>query len=410
MYNAVGAHVFAGGFTLGVQASGFNVKQHMESHGFGLETATSMCNVECINDARADAVWPVQKNTQFVYGNPRCTGFSAITHGCGEESHGPWAKQTRDIHELCRFGVKCKADVVCWESVQQAYTTGKPMIDYLIAEYFAPHGYRVAHLMMNAGSFGNSQRRRRYFFLAYKDDRNFNIEPPELGQYSPVVYDAIWDERHRETRAEKICSRNCDYDADCYRYLSPCEAHAVAQLPTGWNLNTLGKYAPERLSPKLRELWETRVSDIPFSLHAPSRLAWKAPSATLTSACVSLIHPGLDRPITVREASLIMGWPKDTVPRGPYPFAQIAKGVVPSAAQWLAEQVKLYLNGSWGSDDWESSYDEKKGEWVGKSVNGAREKFFDLTQYVQRFQDDERFEVTDAELQRYRFVVGRRAG
>ena len=75
-----------------------------------------------------------------------------------------------------------------------------------------------------------------------------------------------------------------------------------------------------------------------------------------------------------------MGW--DMAPVGKNPIAEIAKGVVPAVGQWLAEQAELYLDDAWGDEDWESRYDNREGEWVGRDTTGELEKTFILTEYV----------------------------
>lgn len=379
---AVGIHVFAGGFSYGVNKV-FDVQCQLEKHGFALETAEQTFGIRTINGD-----WP-EIEAEFAYGNPRCTGFSSLTGGYDDSVHGPWAKQCQDVHDLCEYSVG-KYDVIIWESVQQAYTTGRPLLDYLRDEVFAPQHYRIAHLFINASSFGNTQSRRRYFFVAYRDDRNFNVSPPSISRYQPVLYDDLWDLRERETR--EVTAWEDGYDFDTYTRLGPNEKACVPYLPNGWGLNHFAQFASHKMPPVMRDKWRFRTSDMPFSLHCIKRVQWLRPSPTLYSSCSRLIHPDLDRPITVGEAATIMGW-EGRVPVGPVPFAQIAKGVVPQVGTWLAEQAKAYLENAWGDEDWESSYDANLGEWVGSDVHGAREKVIDMTRYAGNLFDIERFDV-----------------
>jgi len=379
---AVGIHVFAGGFTVGVQRV-FDVAHQLEAHGFGLETAEAMCNLKCINDE--EAKWPDVEG-EFAFGNPRCTGFSTITSGYDETAHGPWSKQTCDIHQLCEYAAG-RYDIVIWESVQQAYTVGKPLLDYLRDEIFGPKHYRVAHVFVNAGSFGNAQQRKRYFFVAYRDDRNFNVTPPTIDPYYATMYDAIYSLRERETK--KWWPTDLDYEFDSYNELSADEEECIKRLPNGWCLNRMGRHAPEFLTPKYRFTWDTRTSDLPFSLHSVVRTNWLRPSPTLHSSASRFIHPHLDRPLTIGEISTIMGWPR--IPIGKNPIGQIVKGIVPDVGQWLAEQALSYLNNEWGDDDFESSYNPITMTWEGRDTTGAIEKNFDLTKYVGSQFDMERY-------------------
>jgi len=376
MKKALGVHVFAGGFTLGVNKV-HNVDTHLETHGFALDTAEKVCGVNTVNSDAKD--WP-KIEADWVFGNPRCTGFSCITSGYSEETHGAWAKQTRDIHELMEYGVKNDYPVICWESVQQAYSTGRELLDYLRDQWCVPNGYRIAHLFINAGTFGCPQMRKRYFFLAYKKDANFNIVPPDLYPWRPATYDPLYQMKDMEAYEYPFHTSD-GYDGGAYCQLSEDEKEVVPLLPNGYCLNRFAKYSPTSLPEHYRFVWMARTSDMPFSLHCISRTSWLNQFPTMSSSCIRQIHPEHHRPFTVRELAAAMGW-GDNIPVGRNPGAQLAKGVVPAVGQWLAEQVDLYLDNHWGNEDWESSYNHRDCVWEGDDVHGADEKVFNLTNYV----------------------------
>ena len=122
---------------------------------------------------------------------------------------------------------------------------------------------------------------------------------------------------------------------------------------------------------------------MPFSCHCVRRIAWDMQCPTIHGSAGRFLHPSEDRPLTVREMSLLMGWPDGMTPRGYNPVGQIAKGVCPEVGVWLAEQVQLYLDDEWGDEDYESSYDDLAGQWVGRRCDpGQTEKVFDLTKYA----------------------------
>lgn len=371
----------------------------LEVHGLGKETCEQVLNVPFI----MGPPWP-EIDAHWCYGNPRCTGFSCITGGYGKETHGAWAKQTIDIHQLCEYGAG-KYDVVVWESVQQAYSTGRELLDYLIKDVFAPKGYRIAHLFLNAMSFGNVQTRKRYFFVAYRGN-NFNVEPPEISPFYKVVYDDLWALRNEETNEWDPRPRINDYSANSYIRLSDSEKVCVPHLPNGWDLNSLAKYNPDILPSKYKFTWDTRASQMPFSLHCISRLNWLRPCPVIHGTAQRYIHPMHNRPLTIRELSVMMGW-GDKLPKGPLPVAQIAKGICPEVGTWLARQVELCMYGSWGKDDWESTYNSKTGEWKGKDTAGQLEKVFDLTDYVgHHFDKDNYDESTHIQQHRHRVECG----
>lgn len=378
--NALGVHVFAGGFTMGVQQVCPVIAQ-LETHNFGRETAEQF--VDFINaDSWED--WP-RLECSFIYGNPRCTGFSCITSGYGGDVHGPWSGPTKDIHDLCNYGVRNETDVIIWESVQQAYSTGRELLDYLRDELFVPRGYRIVHAFLNAASFGNPQNRRRYFFIAYRGHRNFNFAPPVLSPSPDTTRSTIERFKSIDVQPCKLNSKKFQYSPDSCIELTKDERLLVPHLREGECCNRFARFRNEELktiSPRLYNTWKYRASNMPFSMHCIQRIRYDWYTPTIHSSAARFIHPELNRPLSVRELAALMGWPKDVFPKGPNPVGQIAKGVVPSAGRWLAEQVQLYLNDEWGSEDWESKYNHTRGEWVGSSCPGKVEKTFNMTHYT----------------------------
>lgn len=366
-YTGVGIHVFAGGFTQGVQEV-MDVNTQLEVHGFGLDTAEHICNVKCINSPAED--WP-DVTADFAYGNPRCTGFSTITSGYDGSIHGPWAKCTCDIHEFANYCAG-RYPIAIWESVQQAYTTGKPLLDHLTNNVFGPKGYRVAHLFVNAASTGNAQMRKRYFYVAYQGDKNFNIEPPDLPASQTFLYDAIHD-------LEDACEGEGQGPNQHVR-LTEMEWQLVDKLNYGYDVNAFLRFRYKDAPKKLQRIWDRRESPLPFSLHSIYRTSYTLPCPTLSSSSARIIHPTKPRPLTNLELARVMGWQQ--APVGKNPPAQIAKGVVPSTGAWLARQAELYLDDAWGDEDWESSYNTHTATWEGRTTHGALEKVFNTTNYV----------------------------
>jgi site-specific DNA-cytosine methylase len=372
---AIGAHVFAGGFTSGVMKV-MPVLVQLETHGFGVETAAKRVGVTVLNAERWED-WP-QHSCDLLFGNPRCTGFSCVTAGLGESAHGPWAKQTKDIHDMINYAMIVRPKVVVWESVQQAYSVGRPLLTRLADEVLAPYGYKVCHILLTAATFGNAQNRRRYFFVAYQDHLTFNVAPPDVAPYRTILRDVLEPLEHHETNRYHWRDKE-QYDADSCFDLLPEEAEIVPLLEHGWDLNLLAKYRPEQLPPGMRKRWEKRGSDIPFSMHCVKRLAYDTFAPTLFGGCHNLVHPKFDRALTIRELSAIMG--NDFTPVGLQPYAQIAKGVCPSVGTWLAQQAVHCINGDWDGDDFCSRYDAKQGVFIEGERKSEREKTFHLTDY-----------------------------
>jgi len=304
---------------------------------------------------------------------------------------GPTAAPTQDIWDLCNFGIKNKLDLIAFESVQQAYSVGKSLLNRLVKDVFVPNHYRVCHLFVNTAAEGNAQKRRRYFFVAYRNDRNFNIMLPELPEHRVFVGDILMQPRfqNREHNEKHLGGKNkSNYTADTYIQLTPEEKKIVPHLPPGSNFNSFSHEYPdklEKISPKMYEKWLMRNSGIPFSLHCPTRLHLNKHCPTVCSTSGRLIHPIEPRPCTIGEVAGLMGWPEGFIPVGPDPIGQIGKGVVPATGAWLAEQIKLFLNNAWGDEDFESSWCNLSDSLIGINYTGQVfkpiEKIFNLTKY-----------------------------
>jgi site-specific DNA-cytosine methylase len=381
---------------MGVQSAGHHVAAQLERHDFGRETVEANLPFPFINEKRWEAwedhsaIWGGRDGRcRWCFGNPRCTGFSTLTAGYSEAVHGHSAKCTQDIHEVCRFGVQQEMDLVIWESVQQAYTVGRPLLRHLLDEYFRPAGYRVAHVFLNASSFGNAQRRRRYFFVAYRGDRNFNVEAPQLPDRQVTVRDVIESYEGLETSEGDLDGD--EYVPESYKRLTPDEKVVVPHLYTNESLNGMARRSTENLTPRFMERWKNRTSNMPFSLHTVKRISYDGACPTIHSSADRMIHPDLDRPLTVRELSRLMGWPEGMTPRGPDPAAQVGKGICPEVGTWLARQAELFLSDAWGDDDWDTAWCPDTSKWRGTDLGQSRpdEKVLDLGRYVPCLADSE---------------------
>lgn len=379
-YKALGIHVFGGGFSRGVQEHpSFEVLGQLEIHGLGKQTTEQVLGIPVFmgEDWRD---WP-KIPCDVCYGNPRCTGFSCLTSGYDGNAHGPWAKQTKDVHDLIDYSLSLdpQPGVICWESVQQAYSVGKPLLNHLRDDKLVPCGYRIAHLFVNAASFGNAQQRKRYFMFCYKAGKNMNASLPDIPQYRTTLRDAIGHLQDAKTTTYPFGST--DYTPDSYVQLNSTWQddwqEVIDMLPRGYDFNIFAKHHADKLPPRMQEIWKYRSSDLPFSMHCPYRCAYDVPSPTLWGQCL-LVHPIHNRLLTIRELSVIMGW--DFCPVGEKPVGQICKGIVPTVGTWLAEQARAYLDDDWGSDDFASTYDAKLGAFT-EGPNDGTEKVFRLTEY-----------------------------
>jgi site-specific DNA-cytosine methylase len=375
---AIGCHVFAGGMTKGMREAGLLVDEQLEVHGLGQHTVEEKLGLQFTCPANGAAWWPARK-ANLVYGNPRCTGFSTLTGGAGETARGPCARQTRDIWELCEYSASMRPlpEFVVFESVQGAMGVGRPLLDMLRDELFLPNGYAITHVLLSSATHGCSQRRRRYYHVAHRIP--FLVSLPEA-QIAPTLGDAVGriDARLGNTNRELrlVDTRFADYGPDDRNKMSEEDLKVLPHLAQGQSLNRFAQNDDgamlETLSEKLYFRWLTRNSGRPFGLHCMARpRPWK-PCPTLTSSHSRMVHPYVDRTVTVREFAHLMQW-GELLPLGPLPFAQMAKGVCPPVARWIGEQLVRSLNGrpdghghdgtitvAWRDDDGETRVETRR--------------------------------------------------
>ena len=364
------------------------VEAQLEIHNFGKETCEAH-DTKFIN-AEHWTEWP-KLSGSFVFGNPRCTSFSSLSGGASASARGAFADPTKDIMDLVQYGVNYNYPVIAFESVQQAYTVGKALLNQLRDTLFRKNGYRICHVFVNTHAEGNAQKRRRYFFIAYKAGKNFNVYAPNLPKKGTTVGDVICnaDIVGKETRAVRLYSVDHAEPTDYVR-LTPCEDAALPHLKPGECLNQLaqrlGLEGMRKIHPELADTMLRTVSQIPFSLHCVRRLKQYSHCPTIAGTSARFVHPFLNRPCTVEEIALLMGWPKGFTPIGKNPIGQIGKGVVPATAEWLGHQITAYLNDDWGAEDFESSWDKSTKQWVGNDYSSCNtepvEKVFNLTYYL----------------------------
>lgn len=387
---AIGSHVFMGGMTRGI-AEALDVLAQYEVFNLGELTVEHNMKIPFYQaddpNSWADLLRenPQHNEAPVLYGNPRCTGFSKLGHGCSEDAHGAWAKPTIDIRQLCWLKSIMKGPdgngplVWGFESVQDAATVGRDLLDLIHQQYGA--GYRRAELFHNAAQFGNAQHRRRVIFLWYRKDISLPVEEiteewlwrgPHVttGQalrgeasYSGLIN--LWDVpalplkningfdtldklktaspwiQPTDTTMAPIPVLNHHYSTEYCTYMD-----ASLKLPVleGRSLNHVPEEVLEEAG--FDELAEKKSDGISFSWHAPRRLHRDGACPVIYSASGKFIHPNGERPMSVRDLARIMGFDDEWAVLGPDPIAQLGKGLCVHVGRWLGHLIKHAINGT----------------------------------------------------------------
>jgi DNA (cytosine-5)-methyltransferase 1 len=331
---ALGAYIFAGGFTLGVREH-FQVLAHFEEGPFGVPTVRH--NMPDLPVFVGQENWPIQQtagSVDWLYGNPPCAPWSTAGHkptlgkdATVDHNKGRYLsdERTKCTDRLFELLLELQPKAFTWESVARAYTAGKQFVDDKTAFCLA-NGYSVTHLILNGQKCGLAQPRKRFFFLAHRVA--LPITPPD--EPYMTVSDA-W---------------------------KPMEGKPIG--PHGNISKVIASLLEQNPAPrgggKLMEMWEESeyaknvklsVQGYRFTrpgfLHA--RVHFDKHSPTVTGG-QHLYHPTEIRHLSIKEQQLLCGYPYDYEFQGKVTvcYAQIARAVLPPVGKWLASQVRAALD------------------------------------------------------------------
>lgn len=313
---ALGAYIFAGGFTLGVREH-FDVDTHLEDEkAYGGATATRNLGVAIHRlpdwplEELGRTVWP------FIYGNPPCAVWSHAGVAAGKSKADTWKTDARVDCTRHHFGLleRLRPRVWVWESVSQAFGIGREFVDEL-AERAMAHGYSVTAWLHDARYLGVPHQRKRFMLICH--DVELDLPPPEP-----------WS---TETIGRALTRLN-----------DVGEQHPAA---AGYD-KSYGWLFKDAVGPT--NLWATfnkvRGEDAPRNhlgnvIGRPSFLLRRdAPGQVAATLMHERVHPVEDRFMTLRELQHLCGFPSwwDANVKDSH---ELFRGVMPSVAEHLARHV-----------------------------------------------------------------------
>jgi DNA (cytosine-5)-methyltransferase 1 len=309
-----------GGLTVGLKRAGFSV----------------LAAVECW-EAAADAyamnhkeVWLVRSDIRecdpvelmraldlragqldLLAGCPPCQGFSSLRTLNGTR---PVTDIQNDlIFDFVRFSIALLPKTILLENVP-ALLTDERLVR--VSSILKKAGYNCEAKILDAADYGVPQRRRRLLFLA---SRVGQVSFPTPALKRATVREAI------ECLPEPGESGDALHDSQATH--SPRIAKMIKLIPRdGGSRADLGPDAQLACHRRM-----TGFHDI------YGRMRWDDVSPTITTGCINpskgrFLHPDQDRAISLREASLLQGFPKRyrlPLERGRYPVAQLIGNAFP---------------------------------------------------------------------------------
>jgi len=288
---ALGVHIYSGAFTLGV-AREFYILGQWEEGPWG--AATFDLNFPDIPHPLKLEDWPVATHVgavDFIYANPPCAPWSCAGGLLGMAD--PRLSCTRNVMDLA---LKLKPQALIVESVPRAWSPSGGQDFYTeLAEDFQRAGYAVTVYLTNALLTGASQWRERFHFIAHKHELDIP-EPTMTIKDVPTVRDIIGDLEHSARWTGQ----------------KPTLPNHLVKQPSHFDLNTFQNLLPgEACNDGVTRAWAAGLEAKRWR-NIAHRIRYDCPSSTMADIG-SVVHPTVDRIITLREGARLCGYPDDFV-------------------------------------------------------------------------------------------------
>lgn len=317
--------------------------------------------------------WHIPKDVSVVIGSPPCAGFSTMSRA---DFRGIDSPANIHMKRLITYAGRVAPEVVAFESVQQAFTGGRELMQRFRAQMESTTGYEydIHHLLHNNASLGGAAQRKRYFFVLSRVP--FGVDPPtpkrvpdliesigdlrglaDTWELQPYVYpDTWWSSRRRSD----------DGMVDGHHTRKLTHANRINELlywmdgewPEGAPIQEVVKACYTKYG-RLPDLWRSQEDALVkknFDMGFNQTIRWRSdrPARVLTGAALSqAFHPTETRLFTFRETMRIQGWPDNWRLGGVRNIARhglfAGKGVPVDASRWLGVWVKASLEGNPGS-------------------------------------------------------------
>lgn len=271
---------------------------------------------------------------RFGEGLPRSKGAPLVLIGCapcqGFSSHRKkhWDKPVDERNSLvgafARIASVLQPEVVVMENVPELLSSKYWRFYEILMRTLEKSGYKVRAQVVSSAGFGVPQERFRAIVVAMK--RPFDMLRPYLpGDHFRTVRDAIG-----------LLPPLKPGVPDPKDAMHVTTNHRQSTIATIKKVPKNGGSRPVGVGPKCLD----RVRGF-YDVYG--RLFWDKPAITITGssrnpASGRYVHPQQDRGLSIREAALLQGFPKNYTFEGPFDdkFMQIGNAVPPAFSAYLA--------------------------------------------------------------------------
>lgn len=289
-----------GGLSRGLKDAGFKVLAAVEVDDKARETyALNHSDVPLVGaDIRKVSAAQLLRSCglkrgelDLMAGCPPCQGFSTLRARSGRAA-APDARNDL-IDEFARLALALRPKMVMMENVP-ALARYEKFADFVLR--LEQDGYKVVTEVLDVSSYGVPQRRKRLILSASR------VGEPRL---APEVKNRKTVRHAIGTLKKSGASGDSLHDHPSTRRSARVQAIIEAIPKDGGSRHSLPDYMKLGCHKKT-----SGFNDV------YGRMKWDDVSPTITSGCSNpskgrFIHPDEDRPITLREAALLQGFPKD---------------------------------------------------------------------------------------------------
>ena len=382
-----------GGFSKGFETAGFEVVFGVDVWDVALETfKNNHKNVDVlladIKDITHETLKKCIEHTDVIIGGPPCQGFSVVG------KRDPCDQRNLLFEDMIRIVSIIKPKIVVLENVvgllSMTSPDGKPITD-MIKKKFDEIGYNTEQKILNAADYGVPQKRMRVIFIASRIGKISYPEPTHSEDNKSTI-DRFLDPNKKNLKRWITVGdalRNIP-DIDKIEYSSPksdfqklmSNGEKTIHNHIGINHNSdvirRMSYVPQGGN------WQ----DIPKEyydvggIHSNNyrRLDPKKPAITIKHAAKSMIiHPYLDRGITVRETARLQSFSDSFILYGTksQQHQQLANAVPPLLGYAIAKHLLSFLKKTEKKEDIQTSESkQKRGE--APEISNHKFTFIDL--------------------------------
>ncbi len=309
-----------GGLTIGMKRAGFSVLAAIECWDVAVEAYKLNHKEVRVISTDIREYDPVELmhslklrigQLDLLAGCPPCQGFSSLRTLNGKR---PIADRQNDlIFEFARFAIAFLPKTILLENVP-ALASDERLVR--VTSILSAAGYNCVARVLDAADYGVPQRRKRLLFLA---SRVGKVSFPLPSRKRVTVRSVIEN--------LPVPGESGDPLHDSQARHSPAVAAMIKLIPRdGGSRADLGQRAQLPCHQRL-----DGFHDIYGRMH------WDGVSPTITTGCINpskgrFLHPEQDRVISLREASLLQGFPRRyrlPLKRGRYPIAKLIGNAFP---------------------------------------------------------------------------------